>query len=64
MRVAGASFRRAELLNALGQTVWQQSAAEAGRPVLNLPASLPPGIYLVRFTLADGGTAVRRLVVE
>ncbi|WP_375419481.1 T9SS type A sorting domain-containing protein [uncultured Hymenobacter sp.] len=64
VRVAGASFRRAALLNALGQTVWQQPAAEAGRPLLSLPPTLAPGLYLVRFTLADGGTAVRRLVVE
>jgi hypothetical protein len=64
VRVAGPAFRRAELLDVLGRPVWQQPAAEAGQPTLNLPASLSAGLYLVRLTLPDGRTAVRRLVVE
>ena len=63
VRVAG-SFRRAELLNSVGQSVWQQSAADAGRPLLTLPSSLAPGLYLVRFTLADGSTAIRQLMIN
>lgn len=64
VRVAGPAFQRAELLNSVGQTVWQQSAAEAGRPLLNLPTTLAPGLYLVRFALADGRTVVRQLMVN
>jgi hypothetical protein len=64
VRVVGPAFRQAELLDALGRTVWHQPAAEAGRPLLALPATLPAGLYLVRLTLAAGGTVSRRLVVE
>jgi hypothetical protein len=64
IRVAGPAFRRAELLDMLGRTVWQQPTAEAGQSLLGLPTSLPAGLYLVRLMLADGRSAVRRLVIE
>ncbi|TFZ64943.1 T9SS type A sorting domain-containing protein [Hymenobacter sp. UV11] len=62
--VSGPAFRRAAVLDVLGRSVWQQSAAEAGLPTLHLPAGLPGGVYLVQLTLADGTVATRRLVVE
>jgi len=62
--VSGPAFRRAAVLDVLGRPVWQQPAAEAGRPTLRLPASLAAGVYLVQLTLADGSIATRRLAVE
>jgi hypothetical protein len=62
--VSGPAFRRAAVLDVLGRPVWQQPAAEAGRPTLQLPPSLAPGVYLVQLTLPDGRLATRRLAVE
>ncbi|NML65464.1 T9SS type A sorting domain-containing protein [Hymenobacter sp. RP-2-7] len=62
--VAGPAFRAAALLDVLGRPVWQQPAAEAGQPTLRLPATLPPGVYLVRLPLPDGSVATRRLTVQ
>jgi hypothetical protein len=62
--VSGPAFRRAAVLDVLGRPVWQQPAAEAGRPTLQLPASLAAGVYLVQLTLPDGSIATRRLAVE
>ena len=62
--VSGPAFRRAAVLDVLGRPVWQQSAAEAGRPTLRLPAGLAAGVYLVQLTLPDGSIATRRLAVE
>ncbi|GAA4035216.1 hypothetical protein GCM10022409_19780 [Hymenobacter glaciei] len=63
VRVAGPAFARAAVLDAVGRVVWLQPAAEAGQPLLALP-TLPPGVYLVRFTLADGRTVSQRLLLE
>jgi hypothetical protein len=62
--VEGPAFRQATLLDVLGRTVWQQSAAEAGQTTLHLPARLPGGVYLMQLALPDGSTATRRLVLE
>ncbi|RYY13384.1 MAG: T9SS type A sorting domain-containing protein, partial [Cytophagaceae bacterium] len=62
--VEGPAFGPASLLDALGRTVWQQPAAEAGRSTLQLPATLPTGLYLVRLPLPDGSVATRRLTVQ
>jgi hypothetical protein len=62
--VSGPAFRRAAVLDVVGRPVWQQPAAEAGRPTLRLPASLAAGVYLVQLTLSDGSIATRRLAVE
>ena len=61
--IAGPAFARAALLDALGRVVWTQPAAQAGTPTLPLPA-LPPGLYTVRLTLADGRTIGQKLVLE
>ncbi|UOQ96472.1 T9SS type A sorting domain-containing protein [Hymenobacter sp. 5317J-9] len=61
--VAGPSFARAAVLDAVGRTVWEQPAAQAGQPTLPLPP-LAPGVYTVRLTLADGRTVGRRLMIE
>ncbi|WP_157886857.1 T9SS type A sorting domain-containing protein [Hymenobacter sp. PAMC 26628] len=61
--VAGPAFARASLLDALGRTIWEQPAAEAGRPQLT-PGRLAAGVYLVRLHLANGSTVTRRLVVS
>ena len=37
--------------------------AQALQPLLPLP-TLPPGVYLVRLTLADGRTVAQRLLLE
>ena len=63
LTVTGPGFVRAALLDALGRLVWEQPAAQAGRPGLVLPA-LPPGVYVVRLTLADGRAVARRLLLE
>ncbi|MDO7851429.1 T9SS type A sorting domain-containing protein [Hymenobacter convexus] len=63
VRVEGPAFARATLLDALGRTVWEQPAAQAGQATLPLP-TLPPGVYTVRLTLADGRTVGRRLMLE
>ncbi len=60
--VAGPAFARASILDALGRPVWEQPAAEAGRPRL-APGALAPGVYAVRLRLPDGRTVTRRLVV-
>lgn len=60
--IDGPAFARAAVLDALGRVVWEQPAAQAGRPTLALPA-LAAGIYTVRLTLADGRTAGRRLAM-
>jgi len=62
--VSGPAFRRAAVLDVLGRPVWQQPAAETGRPTLQLPGGLSGGVYLVQLTLADGTVATRRLVVQ
>ena len=61
--VAGPPFARAALLDALGRTVWEQPAPQAGRPTLALPP-LPAGLYTVRLLLPDGRTVSRRLQLE
>ena len=63
VRVEGPAFARATLLDALGRTVWEQPAAQAGQATLPLP-TLPPGVYTVRLVLADGRTVGRRLMLE
>ena len=60
--VDGPAFARAAVLDALGRVVWEQPAAQAGRPALPLP-TLAAGIYTVRLTLADGRTVSRRLAI-
>ncbi len=60
--VAGPGFARASVLDALGRTVWEQPAAEAGRPLL-APGPLAAGVYVVRLRLRDGSAVTRRLVV-
>ena len=62
LAVAGPAFARASLLDALGRTIWEQPAAEVGRPQL-MPGRLAAGVYLVRLHLANGSTVTRRLVV-
>lgn len=61
--IAGPAFVRAAVLDAVGRTVWEQPAAQAGQPTLPLPA-LPAGVYTVRITLVDGSTVGRRLLLE
>ncbi len=61
--VAGPGFARATVLDALGRSVWEQPAAQAGQATLALPG-LPAGIYTLRLTLADGRTVGRRLLLE
>ena len=63
VRVAGPIFARAMVLDAVGRVVWTQPAAQAGQPLLALP-SLPPGVYLVRLSLANGRTVAQRLLLE
>ena len=63
VRVDGPAFARATLLDALGRTVWEQPAAQAGQASLPLP-TLPAGVYTVRLLLADGRTVGRRLMLE
>lgn len=64
VQVTGPAFQQAALLDVLGRPVWQQPAAEAGQPLLRLPAALAAGVYLVRLTLPDGSVATRRLTVQ
>jgi hypothetical protein len=61
--INGPAFARATLLDAVGRTVWEQPAAQAGNTTLPLP-SLPAGVYTVRLTLTDGRTVGRRLMLE
>ncbi|WP_046245033.1 T9SS type A sorting domain-containing protein [Hymenobacter terrenus] len=61
--IAGLAFARAAVLDALGRTVWQQSAAQAGKATLELSA-LQAGLYTLRLTLPDGRTVGRRLMLE
>ena len=60
VRVPG-PYRQATVLDALGRVVWQQPAAEAGRPELQLP--LAAGLYFVRLLLPDGQVLTQRLAV-
>ena len=56
-------YRSAVVLDALGRVAWQQPAAQAGQPTLDLH-TLPAGLYLVRLTLPDNTTTVtKRLVI-
>jgi len=61
--VTGPAFARAAVLDALGRSVWEQPAAQAGKADLALP-NLPAGVYTVRLTLPDGRTVSRRLLLE
>ena len=61
--VAGPTFARATVLDALGRSVWMQPTAQAGQAMLELP-SLPAGVYTVRLTLPDGRTVSQRLLLE
>jgi hypothetical protein len=61
--VTGPAFVRAAVLDALGRNVWEQPAAQAGKPDLSLP-TLPAGVYTVRLTLANGRVVSRRLLLE
>ncbi|WP_201983345.1 T9SS type A sorting domain-containing protein [Hymenobacter rubidus] len=61
--VEGPAFARAAVVDAVGRTVWEQPAAQAGQAALLLPV-LPAGLYTVRLTLPDGRTASRRLAIE
>ncbi|MDQ2769672.1 MAG: T9SS type A sorting domain-containing protein, partial [Bacteroidota bacterium] len=61
--IEGPAFARAAVVDALGRLVWEQPAAQAGSATLPLP-TLPPGLYTVRLTLADGRTTSRRLAIE
>ncbi|NVO32808.1 hypothetical protein [Hymenobacter lapidiphilus] len=54
-------YRHATVLDALGRVVWEQPAAEAGRPELRLP--LPAGLYFVRLLLPDGQLLTQRLAI-
>ena len=63
VRVAGPAFVGAAVLDAVGRMVWTQPTAEAGQPLLALPP-LPPGLYLVRLTLAGGRTVAQRLLLN
>ncbi|WP_019948682.1 hypothetical protein [Hymenobacter aerophilus] len=60
VRVPG-PYRRATVLDALGRVVWEQPAAEAGRPELQLP--LAAGLYFVRLQLPNGQVLTQRLAV-
>jgi hypothetical protein len=62
VRVEG-RYARATVLDALGRTVWEQPATEAGQAQLPLQQLLP-GVYFVRLTLANGLTVTKRLVRE
>ncbi|TGE08330.1 T9SS type A sorting domain-containing protein [Hymenobacter fodinae] len=62
VRVEG-RYTRATVLDALGRTVWEQPAAQAGQAQLSLQQLLP-GVYVVRLTLANGLVVTKRLVRE
>ncbi|RTQ44899.1 T9SS type A sorting domain-containing protein [Hymenobacter gummosus] len=53
----------ATALDALGRTVWQQPAADAGKAQLDL-RQLPAGVYLLRLTLPGGLVSTQRLVLQ
>ncbi|OON67186.1 T9SS type A sorting domain-containing protein [Hymenobacter sp. CRA2] len=63
LQVSGARYSRAVALDALGRTVWEQPAAEAGKSQLDL-RTLRAGVYLLRFTLPDGSVSTQRLVLQ
>ena len=56
-------YARAVVLDALGRTVWEQPATQAGQAQLDL-RPLPAGVYLLRLTLPDGAVAAKRLVLQ
>lgn len=54
---------QAQLLNVAGQQVLNFHA-QTGTNQLPLTAPLPAGLYLLRFTAADGSTTTQKLVIE
>ncbi|MCC3158639.1 T9SS type A sorting domain-containing protein [Hymenobacter sp. 15J16-1T3B] len=56
-------YTRAVALDALGRTVWEQPAAQAGQAQLDL-RRLPAGVYLLRLTLPNGSVGTQRLVLQ
>jgi hypothetical protein len=62
VRVHG-RYARANVLDAVGRVVWTQAAAQAGQAELDLQ-KLPPGVYLVRFTLSNGQVVTKRLALN
>ncbi|GAB3841267.1 hypothetical protein GCM10028821_47780 [Hymenobacter jeollabukensis] len=56
-------YTHAVALDALGRTVWEQPAAQAGQPQLDL-RRLPAGVYLLRLTLPDGRVGSQRVVLQ
>ncbi|MCC2545457.1 T9SS type A sorting domain-containing protein [Hymenobacter sp. BT175] len=57
------TYERARVLDALGRLVWEQPAARAGQPVLDLQV-LRAGVYLVQLQLPDGQVVTKRLVLS
>lgn len=62
VRVQG-RYARAVVLDALGRVVWEQAPTQAGQAELDLQ-HLPPGVYLVRFTLTNKTVVMKRLVLN
>ncbi|GAB2954914.1 hypothetical protein GCM10027048_20610 [Hymenobacter coalescens] len=62
VRVQG-RYTQATALDALGRTVWQQPADQAGHAELDL-RQLPTGLYLLRLTLPDGAVSTQRLILR
>jgi hypothetical protein len=62
VRVEG-RYARATVVDAVGRVVWTQATAQAGQAELDLQ-SLPPGIYIVRFTMANGHVITKRLALN
>lgn len=56
-------YTHAVALDALGRTAWEQPAAQAGQPQLDL-RRLPAGVYVLRLTLPDGSVGTKRLVLQ
>ncbi|QDA58995.1 T9SS type A sorting domain-containing protein [Hymenobacter jejuensis] len=55
-------FAQATVSDALGRSVWQQPAAQAGHATLDL-SQLPAGVYIVQLSLPNGLTVAKRLVL-